>query len=373
MAKMAFEFLDVGMGDGTFVIMGDDPENQQLALIDLGVQPYTKFKVGAKDAVDYVVDTIAKISKARDLAYPYLDHLFITHPDQDHYNLIVRLIKEIYPGYGIQNLKIGWLTYGGRATLYGGEIENIAKHVVNKAAIGDLGSLVHAPVNKSTGAVTRNWEYAGGNIKIYVLNVNYPNKESDVPNPLSLCLMFKDDFGNKMIFLGDAEAEVEEQIIKNFKDASASFLNAYGLKLGHHGSKKGTSSKWLKAVKPKAVFASGDMVWAHPYCETITRVIDAKTLDSTRDHWWCCGKYIKDDDEGSGNEYFNTPSKLAVCLNLWYVVKDKAGIKMKDINDKVAHAKQGLTYGVQWELEFDGPTEPSFAWTDTSTPVLPKK
>ena len=63
-----------------------------------------------------------------------------------------------------------------------------------------------------------------------------------------------------------------------------------GLKLGHHGSKKATSAEWVKAVSPKAIFASGDYVWAHPYCEAIDRAIANTKLDPDKKHFYCCGK-----------------------------------------------------------------------------------
>ncbi len=81
MASMTFEFLDVGMGDSTLVIMKSGATTD-LVLVDLGIQPFAKFKIGADDAAVYLVNTIAQYSKTT----PYITELFITHPDQDHYN-----------------------------------------------------------------------------------------------------------------------------------------------------------------------------------------------------------------------------------------------------------------------------------------------
>jgi competence protein ComEC len=113
-------------------------------------------------------------------------------------------------------------------------------------------------------------------------------------------------------------------------------------------------------VKPKAVFASGDFVWAHPYCVTINRVIAGGTLNKIADHWYCCGE--------SGGEYFNNLSKEQVFLNLWYVVKT-AIQKMTDGKGKTSDALQGVTFGVQWSLLFDGTKTPTFFVTDTWSPV----
>jgi beta-lactamase superfamily II metal-dependent hydrolase len=362
MAKMTFQFLDVGMGDGTLVIMGGDSDaSKQLALVDFGVQPFTKFKIGADDALKYLVSEIDRISKARKKTMPYLDHLFITHPDQDHYNRMITLIKALYPSFGFQDLSIGALTYGGAKSRYGKLIKNISPFVVDKSSIANLPDMAHSEVDGMDGSVEPNWTFANGAINVYLLSANYPTTASYVPNPLSLCLMFADQNNNKVILIGDAEREVEAQIIKNFKHATAGFLNAYALKLGHHGSLNGTSEVWVKAVKPNAVFASGDFVWAHPYCKTLEEVANAKTLKEMGEHWFCCGK--------SGKEYFNNKTKLQICLNLWYVVKNPAGEKMKDSDGKIEHVKAGTTFGVQWELEFNGAAAPTFAHTDTSNPV----
>src|SRR5258705_10342756 len=362
MAKMNFQFLDVGMGDGTLVIMGDTPATQELALIDFGVQPFTKFKVGADDSFIYLVKTIDEISQAREKEVPYLDHVFITHPDRDHYNRIMPLIEANYKSYGLKNLTIGKLTYGGANGLYKGLIKKISDHVEDKDKIADQPALAHSDVDGIDGSVDANWFFAGGKIKVYLLNVNYPNLASKVPNPLSLCLMFADQSGNKVIFMGDAEEAVENQIIENFATATDGFLNAYALKLGHHGSKAGTSENWIKAVKPKAIFASGDFVWAHPYCATINKVIEAGTLNKIADHWYGCGE--------SGKEYFNVKTKNQVFLNPWYVVK-KATEKMTDSKGKTIDVAEGVTFGVQWGLQFDGTKTPAFFLTDTASPAKP--
>lgn len=367
MTKMTFEFLDVGMGDGTFIMMGDSNATMQLAMVDFGVHRRTKDKIGKDDALKYLVTQIDTISVARDRLTPYLDHLFITHPDHDHYNAVMPLIEATYPSYSGKKLQIGRLTYGGDEDLYKGEIKKISAHVANKSVkeknIDKLGSLECSTVNEN-GSVNTFRTFQSGKIKVYLLCSNYPSIVSSVPNPLSLCLMFADDSGNKVIFMGDAEKHVEEQIIKNFSKATKGFLNAYGLKLGHHGSQAGTSEDWILAVKPKAIFASGDFVWAHPYCTTIERVSSKNTLAPMPKHWFCCGRSLG----GRQSDYFNYQSVLRICLNLWYVVKKEKGEKMKDEEEgHIFHADYGATFGVQWELEFNG-SDVQLNKTDSSTP-----
>lgn len=364
MPAMRFEFFDVGMGDATLIVMGNTPATQQLALVDFGVQPFTKFKIGADDAGTYLVREIGTISRARKRPLPFLDHLFITHFDQDHYNRILPLINADYSafGYGLGKLSIGHLTYGGARARYGvggnNVIDQIAPHVIDP--IADLADRQCSIVNPN-GSVTRNWSYAGTDI--YLLSSNFPTTAGYLGNPKSLCLMFAGAPNNKVILMGDAEQEVEAQIIQNFQHAAPGFLNAYGLKLGHHGSLNGTSAAWINAVLPQAIFASGDFVWAHPYCAAIDRVIAAGTLMQGPEHWYCCGR--------SGKEYFNHETQDQVCPNLWYVVKDAAGESMIDHDGDVSIQQQGMTLGVQWELVFNGSAAPEINRTDTWHPVPP--
>jgi competence protein ComEC len=359
MPNVSYHFLDVGMGDSTLVIIGDTLATQELVLIDYGVQPFTKFKIGADDAELYLVDTINKISKARKQPAPFVDHLVITHPDQDHYNRLVHLVKAKYEDFPNKELWFGDLTYGGYPSKYGGGlITFLTNQVVNKQKVGTLPNACHSKVNQD-GSVEPFRRYANGDVLLYLLSANYPTL-SGPTNQLSVCLMFKDQDDNKVILMGDAEWQVENAIIGYFQNAEPDFLQAYGLKLGHHGSLNGTSDEWIDAVQPDAIFATGDMVWAHPYCNAIQRVIDKNILGTMDDHRYCCGI--------SGGEYFNNEKTLQICLNLWYVVKDVNGEAMIDHDGDVEMAEDGWTYGVQWELEFRGAGDREIAHTDTSNP-----
>lgn len=56
-----------------------------------------------------------------------------------------------------------------------------------------------------------------------------------------------------MMFTGDAQKEVEEKILKDYKPAD---LKSDVLKVGHHGSKTSSSDAFVKAVAPKAATIS---------------------------------------------------------------------------------------------------------------------
>ena len=71
------------------------------------------------------------------------------------------------------------------------------------------------------------------------------------------------------LFEGDAEAEVEQEILDAGYDVSCDVL-----KLGHHGSSTSSSAAYLKAANPEfAVISCGvDNDYGHPHRETMERL-----------------------------------------------------------------------------------------------------
>jgi competence protein ComEC len=390
MVAMSFHFMDVGMGDSTFVIMGDAPATQQLALIDFGVHPLTKFKVGPENALIYLVRKIKEVSLARLLPVPVLDFLFLTHGDLDHNNMIKPLLEADYGGeYQGKKLEIRGLAYGGTKAEYHGLIDNTIAPQLSPGVKTDPLVSAGRPRIDNNGIVASDWDFQNKAILVYLLSVNFPTIKGASKNKKSLCLMFhKVASDEKVILMGDAEEDVENKIIEYCQTAGPNFLSAYALKLGHHGSKKAASVAWLQKVRPRAVFATGDFVWAHPYCETIERVIDQNILGEMKDHFICCGRRV-----GNDNTYFNHKTTGQIGLNLWYTsepiesdeikveVDDEEGMNVENVEpvrgewmfeeetrDEEFFA-QGATFAVQWELKLVDGEAPALWRTDTYVPV----
>lgn len=222
---IAFNFLDVGMGDGTLVEMppcGNGP----IVLVDFG-ENRSRFDIPYKDALKFLVKRINEICYNR-VCDPQIDHLFITHSDKDHWNKLHYLIDSFNP-----KLKIKKLTVGGD---WEGEYRNINKTIYKKIN----GAVVEGKNSKTILAHSQHdvigfpsWSYGGANI--YLLSSNYPRKNSPDINNKSLVLMFEYD-GRKVILPGDAGKEVEEEIVGIYDPQNPNFLQSFGLKLGHHGS-----------------------------------------------------------------------------------------------------------------------------------------
>lgn len=110
--------------------------------------------------------------------------------------------------------------------------------------------------------------YDLGGASFQILAVN------DVPDDTNnTSIVFKLTYGDtNFLFTGDAEREVEEQILAAGFDVSADVL-----KVGHHGSSTSTSYLFLREVEPTYAVISCEMgnSYGHPHDETLSRFRDA--------------------------------------------------------------------------------------------------
>ena len=81
--------------------------------------------------------------------------------------------------------------------------------------------------------------------------------------------------GLKYLFMGDADEVTEEEIIEEYPQLKCDLLKA-----SHHGSKTGSSDKFLDIVQPKiGIFSCGRYsIYHHPSIETIQRFLQRHIL-----------------------------------------------------------------------------------------------
>lgn len=111
--------------------------------------------------------------------------------------------------------------------------------------------------------------YELGDAQITVLG---PVRDYDEPNNTSIVLRV--DYGEtSFLFTGDAETQVEQDILDAGYDVSATVL-----KTGHHGSSTSNSYRWLREVSPAyAVIPVGTgNSYGHPHDEVLSRLRDAE-------------------------------------------------------------------------------------------------
>lgn len=202
--------LNVGQADATLI-----QYKGKNMLIDTG-------DVDSRDAL---------VKQLKDKKVKTLDVVLITHPHGDHLGGMAALfkafqIKQIYDNGQAAN-----------TAMYKNYLKNIkTKNIVYKAL-------------KKGDTIT-----LGDDVKFAVLSPGKPFtkentqgvSESGLTNDNSIvCKMTYGTFS--IMFTGDAQKEVEEQLLKNYKGAE---LQANVLKVGHHGSKTSSSPAFVAAVKP---------------------------------------------------------------------------------------------------------------------------
>jgi competence protein ComEC len=227
------EFFDIGQGDSIFVETGDKKQ----MLID-----------GGPDA-----SILEKIGRAIPFYDRYIDIIVLTHPEQDHLNGLIEIIKRYDIGAIITN-GIVRDTSQYKEWMEIIEQKNIPLYIAQKGGIIDFDNGVY-------------------------LNILYPfenmyNKELSDSNNYSIVskLVYK-NFDT--LFTGDIEKSVEKKLIKSDIDLKSDIL-----KIAHHGSKTSSSEEFLYAVGAViAVIQMGkDNQYGHPHQEVLERLKNLRAL-----------------------------------------------------------------------------------------------
>ena len=204
-------FLDVGQGDSIFIKF---PYNKGNILIDTGgIISYKKEKWEERSK-EYSIADSKIIPYLNSLGITKLDYLILSHGDIDHMGEAINLVNGFKVDKVIFNL---------------GEYNYLELEFIKK-------------LKKKNILYYKNIEKLNiGNNMLYFLNNNLYDNENDNSNVIYL------NFSNiKIIFMGDAGTEVEEDILDKYdlKDIDI-------LKVGHHGSKTSSSPKFIDEIEPK--------------------------------------------------------------------------------------------------------------------------
>ena len=215
---MRVHFIDVGQADSAFIELG----NGQTMLIDAGRSG------NANTIVSYI----------KDLQYETIDYVVASHPHDDH--------------------------IGGMATVL--DSFNIGKMYMPKQAhpIGAFTNMLDVIEKKDIDLYTAK---AGTSILssgILDIDVLAPFADSD-SNLNNVSAVVRITYGKTvMLFTGDAEKVIENQLLNSGVDADV-------LKVGHHGAGSASSKSFIKAVSPDvAVISVGEgNSYGHPHADTL--------------------------------------------------------------------------------------------------------
>lgn len=214
-------FIDVGQGDCSLI--KTDKGNM---LIDAGEN-------GQENVV---------ISYLEKHGITELEYFVATHPHSDHIGGATEVINHV----NVKNVIMPKLSSINTPTTQ--TYENMLRAIKNSGA-----KVIAATPDKS---------YTFGDVSFTVLA---PFNQDENLNNMSVSLKLNYDKYSFM-FTGDAEKEVENQILNSKADISADVF-----KLAHHGSTTSNTKKFIKAISPEyaVISCSADNKYGHPHDEII--------------------------------------------------------------------------------------------------------
>lgn len=221
-------YIDVGQGDSALV-----QSNNKNLLIDSG----------PPESSDFLVKYLKSFGIKK------LDFVIATHPHADHIGGMQSILKEFNVSYFC----------APKVTENTDIFKNMIKALKEEnTSINTLSYSNSHPID------------LGENTKVEIYSPL--NKEYDNINNYSPLLRIS--YGEtSFLFTGDAEAEVEMEVLKLNKD-----LKSDVLKVGHHGSITSTTDSFIKEVSPSIAIISSslDNSYGHPSPQILNKLLDNK-------------------------------------------------------------------------------------------------
>ncbi|AWK51174.1 MBL fold metallo-hydrolase [Clostridium beijerinckii] len=225
--NMSVHYIDVGQGDSILIQV-----NNKNLLIDAGP------KSDKKKLLNYLSS----------LHLDKLDYVIATHPHEDH----IGNMDDVINDYNVLDF-------------YAPKVQSTTRTFEKMVEALKAKSLKINVLKKGTDTI-----YLGENTKVTVFS---PAKDS-YENLNNYSLVIKIEYGNtSFLFTGDAEKDVEKEILATNEDISADVL-----KVGHHGSSTSTSMDFINKVNPSigVISVGEDNTYNHPNEDTIKRLTQNK-------------------------------------------------------------------------------------------------
>lgn len=247
--EMEILCMDVGQGDGTLLRMPDG----MVCLIDGGSSSEKKVW---ENRISQVLCYYGEDE---------IDYILLSHADADHINGIEQFLTEYEENAAGKNMH--GITVHAIVLPPTADAEDFQK-------LCELGRAHRVPIYRMNAGDTigGSGKEAQKNWKLQAL----APKESELSgdkNEDSMVLLFQ--YGAfRMLFTGDLEGSAEDALAEKAQN-----LKADVLKVGHHGSKNGTSEAFLEKVKPSSAVIScaAENRYGHPAEETVERLEQSGT------------------------------------------------------------------------------------------------
>lgn len=224
--KMIVYYIDVDQGDSILIQV-----NKKNLLIDSGP------KLEKKKLFEY----LSKINIDK------LDYIIATHPHEDH----IGNMSKVLDNYNVLNF-------------YAPKIQTTTKTFEQMIDSLKTKNLKINAIKKGTESIN-----LGENTKVTVFS---PTKDY-YENLNNYSPIIKIQYGKtSFLFTGDAQKDVEKEIISSDEDISADVI-----KIAHHGSSTSTTKEFLNKVHPSigVISVGSDNSYDHPNMDTLKRLKDS--------------------------------------------------------------------------------------------------
>lgn len=235
---LKLHFIDVGQGDSTLI----ECPNGAAVLIDMG----STSGRSPDEVQDYLIDVLG--AHGGDI-----DTLIISHPDEDHYNLISDVLTDV---------AVAQAWYVGKPSDYNEDTRRWLADVPRRHFV--LTPQFHDRAGQP------NTDIDCGPAKVWILAAAVEASKS-AKNAKSIVVMVRyGDF--EAVITGDATRDTEAVILGRYDPR---WLDIDLLRVGHHGSEStSTSATWAKVLSPTlAIVSAGyDNTYGHPRQEVFDRL-----------------------------------------------------------------------------------------------------
>lgn len=272
--NMQVHFIDVGQGDAILVRFPDGKD----MIVDAGSGTSENSTV-RNDYLDYL----------ESIQLDAVDYMIVTHDHTDHMNFLDNVLDE----YVVKNVYYNGYNGSPNTATYGKLIDKInAEDGVQAIAFDGDGDTYE--INGS-----------GYSVKIYAPGYMRFSDDRNYMSPF-VTLEYA---GRKVLLTGDAEEESETWFLDTLGDE---LLDVDVLKVGHHGSEKGTCTRFLDEIKPEfAVICVGDgNDYDHPTPATMNDLFDYGIVTYRTDRHGNIVLYV--DNEG---DFGFLPEKAVITEN----------------------------------------------------------
>ncbi|OGZ32902.1 MAG: hypothetical protein A2V69_03355 [Candidatus Portnoybacteria bacterium RBG_13_40_8] len=238
---LRIEFFDVGQGDAELIIT---PDKKQI-LID-----------GGPD-----LSILEKLGKSMPFYDRYIDLVILTHPEADHLNGLIEVLRRYRVGAIITN----------------GVIRDTEQYKQWVEIIKEKNIPIY--ITQANGEIDFGLPAGGLKFKIlYPFESLIGQKNSDSNNTSIVGQLIYNNF--EVLFTGDIEKSAENKLL-----AADINLESDILKISHHGSKTSSGEEFLKAVNAlMAVIEVGkDNTYGHPHQEVLDRLANLQIFQTGRD------------------------------------------------------------------------------------------